>query len=88
MSEIRPVDLGQTPTIEVRVYLRGELIDTQLCETIDEATALVAAREETPGVECEVEDLSATTHDVSSAEVESTDLDTGYPHAVDPADRP
>lgn len=85
MSEIRAADLGETPTIEVRVFLHGELIDTQLCETVEEAAALVAAREETAGVECEIEDLSAATHDASSTEVGSPDMEAGYPHEVDPS---
>lgn len=80
MSEMKPAEFGETPTVEVRIYRHGELIDTQLCETVDEAAALVASKEETPGIECEVEDLSSTTHDESSLEVGTSDLGAGYPH--------
>ncbi len=86
MTNTKPADFGETPTVEVRVFHHGELIETRLFETVEEATALVASREEVPGVECEVDDLSALTHDNTSFEVGASDLDGGYPHDVDTAE--
>ncbi len=39
MSDIRPQDVGETPSVEVRAYRHGKLIGTRFCETIDEAEA-------------------------------------------------
>lgn len=51
---------GELGTIEVRAYREGRVVHRQLCETADEATAIVEAWEEQEGVECEVTDLSHT----------------------------
>ncbi|MFI5041632.1 MAG: hypothetical protein ACHQNA_07265 [Acidimicrobiales bacterium] len=58
MSEVRPEELGETPTIEVRVYRRGELIRRELCESEEEAALVVEGWAEVEDVECEVDDLS------------------------------
>ena len=83
MSETRPEDHGETPTVAVRVFEHGDLIATELCETADEASALVASWEETPGIECEITDLSALGSDESSFEAGELDVDRSYPHVVD-----
>jgi hypothetical protein len=47
-----------TPTIEVRVFRHGELIERQLCESDEEAAALVEQWSEIEDVTCLVDDLS------------------------------
>lgn len=47
-----------TPTIEVRVYRRGELIATELCESEAQASDIVDQWAELDGVTCEVDDMS------------------------------
>ncbi|MGB5760647.1 MAG: hypothetical protein WBM50_27285 [Acidimicrobiales bacterium] len=85
MSEIEPIGPAETATVEVKVYRDGHLVHTQLCESAEEAAALVASWEETPGTECLVEDLSATLHDESGMEVDGTGPDEMYP-TTGPAD--
>jgi hypothetical protein len=58
MSEVRPQDVGETPTIEVRVYRRGGLIHRELCESEEQASLVVEEWEDLEEVACEVEDLS------------------------------
>jgi hypothetical protein len=58
MSDVRPQDVGETANVEVRAYRGGELVNRQLCESAEQAAALVAVWEEAEGVECEVDDLS------------------------------
>ena len=70
MSDLRPEDFGETPTLEVRAYREGKLVERALCETEEEAADVVAAWEELEGLECVVDDLSAETHDVDSLEPE------------------
>lgn len=58
MSETGPQGQGETPTIEVRVYRHGELVERELHESEEQAALAVEAWEEIEGVECEVDDLS------------------------------
>ncbi len=58
MTDMRPEDLGETPTIEVRVYRGGRLLSRELCESEEQAGLAVQEWEEIEGVECEVDDLS------------------------------
>lgn len=81
MPAIEPQDLDETPSVEVRAYRHGKLIGTKFCETIDEAAALVTSWEETPGVECEVDEISTAAHDVSMFEVDTGDVESAYPRA-------
>ena len=86
MSDLRQEDFGVTPTLEVRVYRDGVLVQRVLCETEEDAVATVEAAEEELGVECEVDDLSAPYHDVDHLDVERTDIpDFGeeYPTAAE-----
>ena len=83
MSDPNPSDWSEARTVEVKVYRHGHLVHTQLCESADEAAAVVSAWEETPDTECTVEDLSATTHDESSLEVGGTGPDAGYPYTTE-----
>lgn len=76
-------ELTDSPTVEVRAYRQGELFATELCLTIEEAAALVESLEETPGVSCEITDLSASGVDETAAEVEAGDVDTGYSHGFE-----
>jgi hypothetical protein len=57
-SESRLEAHGETPTIEVRVYLDGRLLERDLCESEIEAALAVEAWTEIDGIECEVDDLS------------------------------
>jgi hypothetical protein len=58
MSELRPEDYGETPTVVVRVYRDGRLWLQELCESDDEASLAVEEWSELEGVTCEVDDLS------------------------------
>ena len=82
MSDLRPEDLGETPTLEVRVYRNDALLHRELCETEADAAAVVEAWEEEPGIECEVDDLSTRRHDAEDLEVEPTDAEA-YPTAAE-----
>jgi hypothetical protein len=78
MSDVRPEDLGETPTLEVRAYRAGVLVSRELCESEEDAAAFVEAWEQEPGIVCEVDDLSVPSHDTEMFEVEPTDLEA-YP---------
>jgi len=58
MTQPLPQELGESPTVEVRVYRHGELTHRQLRESVEEAAAVVDAWSELEAVECEVDDLS------------------------------
>lgn len=62
MTEPLPQELGESSTVEVRVYRNGELTHRQLCESVEEAGAAVDAWSELQGVECEVDSLSVKDH--------------------------
>ncbi|MBK9180951.1 MAG: hypothetical protein IPM45_15560 [Acidimicrobiales bacterium] len=47
-----------SPTVEVRVFRRGDLVHRELCETEEEAALVVDEWSELDGVTCEVDDLS------------------------------
>jgi hypothetical protein len=81
MSDLRPEDLVETPTLEVRAYRDGVLMRRELCESEEDAAAFVDAWEQEPGIRCEVDDLSLRSHDTESFEVEPTDADE-YPTDV------
>jgi hypothetical protein len=73
MSEFRPGDLGETPALEVRIYRDAVLIHSELCESEEDAAAVVEAWEQEPRTTCEVSDLSAQRHDVDVLEVTPTE---------------
>lgn len=50
----------QTPTVEVRIFQRGELVHTELAESEVEAALLVEQWLEFDGVTCEVRPLTPT----------------------------
>lgn len=58
MSDTENV-VWDTPTIEVRVYRDGNLVQRELCETDVEAAAVVAAWSEVDGIVCQVDDSAA-----------------------------
>jgi hypothetical protein len=82
MSELRPEDLGETPTLEVCVYRNGALVHRELCESEADAAAVAEGWEQEPGIKCEVADLSTGRHDVEDVEVEPTDVEA-YPTAAE-----
>ncbi len=75
MSSLGLEERDEAPTLEVRVYRDGALIHRELCESEEDAAAAVERWEEEPGVECEVEDLSASRRDVEVFEVEPPDIE-------------
>lgn len=87
MSEPRPEDLGETPTIEVRVYRDGRLIERELCESDEQAVLVVEAGEEIDGVECEVDDLSIRHRPGDVLEPEPADVDRGDHPTAQETDR-
>ena len=80
MTDIRPEDVGETGSIEVRVYRDGKVVERQLCESTEQAAAVVEAREQIDGIECEVRDLSGADGlgDISEPELGEAMLDD-YP---------
>ena len=58
MGEFTPSELGVSATVEVTVYRHGALVHRELCETEEEAAAIVEEWSELDGVECQVDDLS------------------------------
>lgn len=78
MSDLRPEDFGETPTLEARAYREGVLVHSELCESEPDAAAFVELWEQEPGTECEVDDLSVRSDDVDAFDVEPAD-DDGYP---------
>jgi hypothetical protein len=87
MSDVRSEDLGQTPVVKVTVYEHQQVVEVRLCESAEEAAALVASLEENPGVECEIEDLSATTHDEAAFETGAAAAEESYPETLEADDR-
>lgn len=84
MSESRPQDHGETPTIEVRVYRDGQLVERELYESEDQAALAVEAWAEIEGVECEVDDLSIRHRPGDILEPELAELETDeYPRAAE-----
>lgn len=81
MSDIRPEDADATGSIEVYVYRGAQLLHRQLCESAEQAAAVVEAWEQNEGVECEVHDLSGGDRlgDLSEPELADAVLDD-YPH--------
>ena len=68
-----------TPTLEVRILRDGIVIQRELCETEEEANAVVEAWADTEGILVEVEDLarsggSAGVLDPRPWEVDAEDL--------------
>jgi hypothetical protein len=59
MSDFRSVDAEDTGSIEVCAYRGAVLIERRLCESADDAAAIVEAWEQNAGVECTVRDLSS-----------------------------
>lgn len=51
-------EASESPTVEVRVRRDDELIHRQLCETAEDAAAIVSYWSEIEGVRCEVDDLA------------------------------
>jgi hypothetical protein len=88
VSEIRPEDTGgETPSVEVRIYHRGRLIASELCESEADAAAVVARwQEEAEGIQFEVADISASARDESAFEVEAVDAGDVYPTELDSGD--
>ena len=85
MSE--PYDPASTPSIEVRVFRHGELIERHLCESDEEAAVLVEQWSEVEDVNCFVDDLSFHHRVGDVLEPEPAEpADEDYPH--EPAAEP
>jgi hypothetical protein len=86
MSELRPQDYGETPTVVVRIYRHGRLWLQELCESEDDAGLAVEEWTELEGVTCEVDDLSVRHRagDILAPEPPENDTD-GYPRGSEPA---
>jgi hypothetical protein len=57
-DDVRAEDLGETPTVEVRVFRDGALVHRELCESAEDAQRVVDAWSEGEAVSFEVDDLS------------------------------
>jgi len=53
-------ETADSPSVEVRIWRNGELIQRELAESAEAAQDIVDAWSEIEGVECEVDDLSVT----------------------------
>jgi hypothetical protein len=86
MSESRPEDYGETPTVVVRVYRDGRLWLQELCESEDEAALAVEEWSELEGVTCEVDDLSVRHRagDILAPEPPEADSEDERGRAVEP----
>lgn len=71
-----------TPSIEVRVFRDGDLIERQLCESDEEAAEVVEKWSEVEDVTCLVDDMSFhhTPNDVLEPEP-SAPADEDYPQS-------
>jgi hypothetical protein len=69
-----------TPALQVNVYRDGQLVAQVPCESVDDATDVVAQWEDQEGVECEVEDLAERhgAQDVLQPEPEDTLPESEY----------
>lgn len=80
-------DAGQTPTIEVRVFRHGELVQRTLCESEEEAARVLEQWNEVDDVTFLVDDLGSrhAPSDVLAPEAPET-VNEDYPHepAVEP----
>ncbi len=84
MSGDRFDERDEAPTIEVRVFRRGQLVHQELCESEAEAAVVVDAWAELDGVECEVDDLSVRHRLGDVAEPEPAELrDEEYADALE-----
>lgn len=86
MSDFRPQDYGETPTVVVRVYREGRLWLQELCESDEEASVAVEEWSELEGVTCEVDDLSQRHRpgDILAPEPPEPDTGEDYPWSVEP----
>lgn len=81
MSEEKLSEGWGTPTIEVRVYRHGALIERELCESEQEAARLVETWSEFDDVTCQVDDLSFHHRPGDVLEPEPAELaEEDYPH--------
>jgi len=79
MSEVSE-ERDEAPTIEVRVFRHGVLIQQELCESEEQALLVVDEWAELDGVECEVDDLSVHHRAGDILEPEPAELrDEDYP---------
>ena len=85
MNGSEPVPIEGTPTVEVRIYRDGELVDTELYETIEEADAATEHWGDVEGVTFEVNDLSNRHRPGDVLAVDPEDLGDGdaYEHDVE-----
>jgi hypothetical protein len=87
----RPEDVGGVaPSVEVRVYRAGHLIERVLCEPGAEAAAVVDRWAEYEDVECVVEDVSGThtPEDILAPEADVATLEEdAYPAGDDDESR-
>ncbi|WP_340681401.1 hypothetical protein LCL61_21760 [Amycolatopsis coloradensis] len=74
MTEIWHHDFRDGLTIEVRVHQDGRLLHRELCESDEEATAVVERWQELDGVTCEVDDLTTRHRAGDILEPEPSDL--------------
>ena len=66
-----------TPTIEVRVYRDGYLVQRELCETDVEATAVVDAWSEVEGIVCQVDELGGGSASAGVLDPRRWEVDAG-----------
>lgn len=86
MTDVRPEDLGETPSLEVRAYRNGELVRTARCDSEEEVAAIIEQwTEEADDLWCEILDLTDPKPSTELIDrVLPAELDEDYPPAVEP----
>jgi hypothetical protein len=75
MTKYRAEDPATEPTIEVTVFRDGAVVDRILCESDQDAIAVVEQWTEQPGVRCQIDDLSSRHRAGDVLEPEESELD-------------
>jgi hypothetical protein len=58
MSNDSPTVFDEYPTVEVVVFRHGSEVHRELCESTEQAAAIVDAWSEQEGVHCQIDDLA------------------------------
>ena len=82
MPEISPEYGGETPSVEVRVYRDGRLIERELCEDSERVTAcsMRGRRSTESNARSTTSRARHRPGDVLEPESEEVDVEPGYPH--------
>lgn len=85
MTDQRRNNCDDNPTVEVLVYRNDVLVDTELCESAEQAALVLDSWSDVDGIRCEIADLLAGSAPNDLFEPRSTtdpliNPDEDYPH--------